>query len=141
MRRVTLSLVLLTCSFAAGCASHDNVETAALAPTAVATAAPAATAASAVPAPEAAPDAQAAAAPQAGPTVVDGNELARRSDDTLLCRDLLVRGSNMTRRMCGTAAQWKTYERREAQAAAEQVRRMQRGLPEDPADWTRPRRR
>ena len=36
---------------------------------------------------------------------------------TLLCRDLLVRGSNQMRRMCGTAEQWKTYERREAQAA------------------------
>jgi hypothetical protein len=61
------------------------------------------------------------------------NQLAARTADTLLCRDLLVRGSNQMRKMCGTAEQWKVYDRREADAAAEQVRRMQHGLPEQPS--------
>jgi hypothetical protein len=84
----------------------------------------------------AAPAAEQAAAPAAEPTaagavtVVDGNQLAARSADTLLCRDLLVRGSNQMRRMCGTAEQWKLYERREADAAGEMVRRMQQARPD-----------
>ena len=116
MSRVLFYLMVLTSALAAGCAaSRDNVADTAPAGTpaagaALASGAPAEPAASAAPV-----------------TVVDGNQLAARSADTLLCRDLLIRGSNVTRRMCGTAEQWRVYERREAQLAGETVRRMQQG--------------
>jgi len=117
MRRALFSHVLLTSALAAGCAGHrENV-----AATAAAAAVPASTATALVAEPAE------AAAPGTPATVVDGNQLAARSAGTLLCRDLLVRGSNVNRRMCGTAEQWKAHERREAQAAAEMVRQMQRG--------------
>ncbi|HUQ52062.1 MAG TPA: hypothetical protein VM692_07555 [Gammaproteobacteria bacterium] len=114
MSRVSLCLVLLTSSLAAGCAgSRATIAGAEATPTAL-------------PARETgSPDATAAALEPA--KVVDGNQLAQRSADTLLCRDLLVFGSNMMRKTCGTAAQWKVYELREAEAAAETVRRMQQG--------------
>jgi type V secretory pathway adhesin AidA len=130
MSRVLYCLLLLTSALAAGCAgSRDNLaaDTAPAATPAVAVAA-AATPVTAV----AASVAQAAPADGAAPatTMVDGNQLAARSADTLLCRELLVRGSNQIRRMCGTTEQWRVYERREAQAAGEMVRRMQQGRPE-----------
>jgi hypothetical protein len=126
MSRATFSLVVLVSALAAGCAG--NRENLATATAAIAPATPAATAATAAPAVTtttvaAAPTAQ--AAPGGSVTVVDGNQLAQRSAGTLLCRDLLVRGSNQMRRMCGTAEQWKIFERREAEAAGEMVRRMQ----------------
>jgi hypothetical protein len=99
-------------------------------PLAAATAAPAAPAAPVTAATAAAEAPVEPAAASQEPRVVDGNQLAQRSADTLLCRDMLVRGSNAKRRMCGTAEQWKVYERREAQAAAEMVRRMQQGRPD-----------
>jgi hypothetical protein len=139
MSRARFCLLLMT-SALAGCAGQtENVSPASIAaaPAAAAAAAPAASPAAATAAVVAA--AGSTAAPD-GVTVVDGNQLAARTADTLLCRDMLVRGSNQMRKMCGTAAQWKEYQRREAQAAAEQVRRMQRGVPEDPADWVRRRR-
>jgi len=140
MSRATFCLVVLTSTLAAGCAGNrENLADTATAATApavpaataasAATAAPGMTALAAAPAGQAAPD---------GVTVIDGNQLAQRSAGTLLCRDLLVRGSNQMRRMCGTAEQWKTYERREAEAAGEMVRRMQQGGP-DPGG--QPRRR
>jgi len=118
MRRALCSYLLLTSALAAGCAGNrENVADTA---TAAATpAAPSATALAAEPAEAAAPGAPAA--------VVDGNQLAARSSGTLLCRDMLVRGSNVNRRMCGTAEQWKAHERREAEAAGRMVRQMQRG--------------
>lgn len=114
MSRVLVCLVLVTSALATACVGNRENLTDTAAP-----AAPAATGLAAAPAEPAAPDGAVA--------VVDGNQLAQRSANTLLCRDLLVRGSNVQRRMCGTAAQWKDYERREALAAAELVRRMQRG--------------
>jgi hypothetical protein len=139
MRRARCCLVLLTSALAAGCAgNHEN-----LADTATATA-PGVATVTVAPTASAVATVAAAATPAADGTgaitVVDGNQLAARTADTLLCRDMLVRGSNQMRKMCGTAEQWKVYQRREAQAAAEQVRRMQRGIPEDPADWVRRRR-
>ena len=115
MRRALFLSVLLTSALAAGCAGNrENVaDTATAAPT---PAAPTATALAAEP-----------AAPAAPAAVVDGNQLAARAAGTLLCRDLLVRGSNVNRRMCGTAEQWKAHERREAEAAGRMVRQMQRG--------------
>jgi hypothetical protein len=111
MSRVVFAVVL-TSALAAGCAGRrDNV-----ADTATAPATPVTSTAPAEPVTAGAPV-----------TVVDGNQLAARSADTLLCRDLLIRGSNVSRRMCGTAEQWKLYERREAQAAGDMVRRMQQG--------------
>jgi hypothetical protein len=120
MSRALLSLVLVTSVLVTACAG--NRENLADTATAATTTAPA-TALAAAPAGEAVSGGTVA--------VVDGNQLAQRSTDTLLCRDLLVHGSNMQRRMCGTAAQWKDYERREALAAGEMVRRMQRGGPPD----------
>jgi hypothetical protein len=134
MSRALFCLVLVTSALTAGCAG--NRENLAETATAVTPGPTTATVAAAVPATAATP----ATAANGAPTVVDGNQLAARTGDTLLCRDMLVGGSNQMRRMCGTAEQWKTFERREAQAAAEMVRRMQRGIPEDPADWTRRRR-
>jgi hypothetical protein len=122
MSRVLFFVVLLTSALATGCAGNRENLTDTAPATPVAPAAPAATALAA--AGEAAPGAV---------TVVDGNQLAARTADTLLCRDLLVRGSNQMRKMCGTTEQWKVYDRREAEAAAEQVRRMQQGLPEQPS--------
>ncbi len=135
MSRVTLCVVLLASSLAAGCAGNRTTT----ADSATATAVPASTEASSATAADpaaaaayaaAAADSPAAAPPSTptpAPTVVDGNALAQRSADTLLCRDLLVYGSNMIRRTCGTAAQWKVYGRREAELAADTVRRMQNG--------------
>jgi hypothetical protein len=123
MSRVLFCFVLLTCALAAGCAGNREN----LVDTATAAAAPATPA---VTAPAAASPGE--PAQNGAVTVVDGNQLAARSADTLLCRELLVRGSNQIRRMCGTAEQWKVYERREAQAAAEMVRRMQQGSPDSP---------
>jgi hypothetical protein len=137
MSRATFSLVVLVSALAAGCAG--NRENLATATAAIAPAPPAATAAAAAPAVAtiaATPTGQ--AAPGGSVTVVDGNQLAQRSAGTLLCRDLLIRGSNQMRRMCGTAEQWKIFERREAEAAREMVRRMQQGGP-DP-DYPGPRR-
>ena len=128
MSRVLFSIVLLTSALATGCAgSRENLADAATA--VAAPAAPAAATLAAAPAGQAAPD--------GAVTVVDGNRLAQRSADTLTCRDLLVRGSNQMRRMCGTPQQWKDYDRREAQASAEMVRRMQQGR----GDEYTPRRR
>jgi hypothetical protein len=128
MNRAVSCVVVLVFALAAGCAG--NRET--VADTPATAAAPTLAAAAATPA------GQTDAA--GGVTVVDGNQLAQRSADTLLCRDLLVRGSNVQRRMCGTAAEWKVYERREAQAAGEMVRRMQQGRPAD-LEYPSPRRR
>jgi hypothetical protein len=136
MSRVLFSVVLLTSALATGCAgSRDNLADTALAAASTTPAAPGAPAAPAAAALAAAPAGQ--AAPDGAVTVVDGNQLAQRSSNTLLCRDLLVRGSNQMRKMCGTPEQWKTYDRREAEAAAEQVRRMQQGR----GDEYTPRRR
>ena len=123
MSRVLACVALLTSALAVGCAGNreNGVDT----PTAAA-ATPTATAVTTLAAAPAAEQAD----PGAGVTVVDGNQLAARSAGTLLCRDLLVRGSNQMRRMCGTTEQWKLYERREAQAAGEMVRRMQQGRPD-----------
>ncbi len=120
MSRALFCLMVLTSALAAGCAGNREN----LADTA------AAAEVSAIPATATAPAVATLAAAQAAPgsaTVVDGNQLAARSANTLLCRDLLVRGSNQMRKMCGTAEQWKTYDRREAEAAGEMVRRMQQG--------------
>jgi hypothetical protein len=126
MSRALLIFVVLTSTVAAGCAGNrDNLADPLTA--ASAAAAPAAPATSAVTTLAAAPAAQATSD---GATVVDGNLLAARSADTLLCRDLLVRGSNQMRRQCGTAEQWKTYERREAELAGEMLRRMQNARPD-----------
>jgi hypothetical protein len=122
MSRVVACVALLTSALATGCAGNRENRVDATAAAATPTA-PAVTTLAAAPAAE-------QAAPGAGVTVIDGNQLAARSADTLLCRDLLVRGSNQMRRMCGTAEQWKLYERREAQAAGEMVRRMQQGRPD-----------
>lgn len=153
MSRVRYCLVLpiaFLTILTAGCAGNrENLATStpaasptlAATPTMAAVQAPesALAAATAAPAAPAAPVTAAAVAAEAPvepaaagqePRVVDGNQLAQRSADTLLCRDMLVRGSNAKRRMCGTAEQWKVYERREAQAAAEMVRRMQQGRPD-----------
>jgi hypothetical protein len=120
MSRVLFCSVVLT-TLAAGCAGNrDNLaEPATATPAAAAT--PPVTTLAPAPAAQATPE---------GTTVVDGNLLAARSADTLLCRDLLVRGSNQMRRQCGTAEQWKTYERREAEAAGEILRRMQSARPD-----------
>jgi uncharacterized protein YdeI (BOF family) len=121
MSRALLFFVVLTSTLAAGCAGNrDNLAEPSTAAASTATATPATTLAAA-PAAQATPD---------GTTVVDGNLLAARSADTLVCRDLLVRGSNQMRRQCGTAAQWKTYERREAELAGEMLRRMQNARPD-----------
>jgi hypothetical protein len=110
MSRVVFAVVLMS-ALAAGCAGQrDKVALTANAPATPVT--------SAAPAEPVAADAV---------TVVDGNQLAARSGDTLLCRDLLIRGSNVSRRMCGTAEQWKLYQRREAEQAGDMVRRMQQG--------------
>jgi hypothetical protein len=137
MCRALFCLVVMTSALVAGCAgTNEN-----LADTATATAPPGVATVTVAPASLAtAATAQTPADATGSVTVVDGNQLAARTADTLLCRDMLVRGSNQMRKMCGTAAQWKEYQRREAQAAGEMVRRMQRGIPEDPADWTRRRR-
>jgi hypothetical protein len=126
MSRALFCFVVLTCTVVAGCAGNRDTlaDPLTATPAAAASAAPATdavTTLAATPAAQTAPD---------GATIVDGNLLAARSADTLLCRDLLVRGSNQMRRQCGTAEQWKTYERREAQAAGEIVRRMQSGRPD-----------
>ncbi len=119
-RAPLFAAVLLMALTAAGCAGNrDNLADDA------ATSETAATAIAAAPA--TAPAATGQVAPGTTPVVVDGNQLAARSADTLLCRELLVRGSNMIRKVCGTAEQWKLYERREAEAAAATVRRMQSG--------------
>ncbi len=123
MSRAYLCIVVLTCSFAGCAGNRQNQAVASLAATA-----PAATA-------EAAPTANAVA-----PVVVDGNQLAARSAATPICRDVLRRGSNVHVRECRTAEQWKLYERREAQAAGELVRQMQRGVPDDPNANRFPRR-
>lgn len=121
MSRALLCLAVLTSALTAGCAGNrENVaDTAAAAPTpTVVTVA-------------AAPAAQ--PAPAQPPTVVDGNQLAARSAATPICRDVLRRGSNVHVIECRTAEQWRIYERAEAQAAGELVRRMQRGArPDDP---------
>ena len=121
MSRALFCFVVLT-TLAAGCAGdRDNLANTATAAPAIATSTSAATTLAATPVAQATPD---------GATVVDGNLLAARTADTLLCRDLLVRGSNQMRRQCGTAAQWKTYERREAELAGEMLRRMQNARPD-----------
>lgn len=134
MSRVLFSVVLLTSALATGCAgSRDNLADTA-SPTAAATPetpATPATPTSLTPAATALAAAQPEQAALGAVTVIDGNQLAARTADTLLCRDLLVRGSNQMRKMCGTVEQWRTYDRREAQAAAEQVRRMQQGRGEE----------
>ena len=130
MSRANFCLVVLTSALAAGCTGNrENLaDTATAAPPV--TEATASTATPAAPAATTLAAAPGQAAPNGSVTVVDGNQLAQRSAGTLLCRDLLVRGSNQMRRMCGTAEQWKTYERREAQAAGEMVRRMQQARPD-----------
>jgi hypothetical protein len=75
--------------------------------------------------------ADATAAEASAATVVDGNVLAARSATTPICRDVLRRGSNVHVTECRTAEQWRMYQRAEAQAAGELVRRMQRGGPPD----------
>jgi hypothetical protein len=125
MRRARLSLVLLTCSVVGCAANRANLadDSAAATPPAAATA-PAATVATAT--------APAAAGQPGATTVVDGNVLAARAAMTPICRDVLRRGSNVHVTECRTAEQWRLYQRAEAQAAGELVRRMQRGgLPDD----------
>ncbi len=121
MSRAIFCLALLTSALTAGCAGNrENVaatEPAAAAPTVVTVAAAAA----------------APAAPGQAPTVVDGNQLAARAAATPICREVLRRGSNVHVTECRTAEQWRIYQRAEAEAAGELVRRMQRGArPEDP---------
>jgi hypothetical protein len=118
-RAPILAAVVLIPLFAAGCAGNrDNLAE---------RAATGGTAAPTLAATPAQPATTGQVAPGTTPVVVDGNQLAARSADTLLCRELLVRGSNMIRKICGTAEQWKVYERREAEAAAATLRRMQSG--------------
>jgi hypothetical protein len=124
MSRVLFFLVLLTSALASGCAGNREN----LADTATAALVPAATAVAAAPVAQAAPD-QAATSQAA--KVVDGNQLAQRSALTPICRDMLRPGSNVLVRRCMTAAQWKAYQRQEAQQAGELVRSLQRGGPPD----------
>jgi hypothetical protein len=127
MSRARSYLVVLTCSLAAGCAGN-RANVAEDAPAAAA-AAPAVTT-------------QAAAADgAAAPVVVDGNQLAARAAQTPICRDVLRRGSNVHVTECRTAEQWRIYQRAEAQAAGDLVRRMQRGGPPDDPFTGAPRRR
>jgi hypothetical protein len=121
MSRALFCLALLTSALTAGCAGNrENVAD-------TATAAPTATVAAVA----AAPAEQ--AAPGQPPTVVDGNQLAARAAATPICRDVLRRGSNVHVTECRTAEQWRIYQRAEAQAAGELVRRMQQGArPDDP---------
>ena len=119
MSRAIVCLALLTSALTAGCAGNrENV---------------AATAAAAPAAPTVVTVATAQAAPGQAPTVVDGNQLAARAAATPICRDVLRRGSNVHVTECRTAEQWRIYQRAEAQAAGELVRKMQRGArPDDP---------
>ena len=122
MSRAPLSLVSLACLAAFGCAGNRahlaDATAGAAPPAAAATRAPAALV-------------TATAAQTAAATVVDGNVLAARSATTPICRDVLRRGSNVHISECRTAEQWRDYQRVEAQAAGELVRRMQRGGPPD----------
>jgi hypothetical protein len=68
----------------------------------------------------------AASASAAIPVVVDANRLAAVTP-AITCREMLKRGSNVIIQRCMTGADWKRYERREAQDAAEMVRALQGG--------------
>lgn len=102
MSRAHLCLLVLTCTFAAGCAGNrGNVA-------------------------DDTPLAATAAAVEGGaPAIVDGNQLAARAAQTPICREVLRRNSNVHVMECRTAEQWKQYRRAEAEAAGELVRQMQ----------------
>lgn len=57
--------------------------------------------------------------------VVDVNDLAARAGAPIICREMLKQSSNVVTTQCMTAADWKRFERREAQEAAEIVRMLQ----------------
>jgi hypothetical protein len=103
-------VALLSFSLLAGCAGRAVT---------VPDAAPALTQSAASLTEQAAPTAAAAAQP----LVVDGNALAQRSE--FICRDVLKMGSNVHVTQCMTLADWKLWERRQAQEAQEMVRIMQ----------------
>ena len=77
-----------------------------------------------------------AAAPSAVPAdlapitpdlIVDANELIARQPTPPICRDVLRQNSNVIVTRCMSAADWKTYERREAREAEAVVRMLQGG--------------
>ena len=104
MSRVLFFVVLLTSALATGCAGNsDNLAdtaspTAAATPETPETPATPATPTSATPAAATLAAVQPEQAAPGAVTVVDGNQLAARTAGTLLCRDLLVRGSNQMRK-------------------------------------------
>jgi hypothetical protein len=60
------------------------------------------------------------------PLIVDAKELAAVSPP-LQCREMLIKGSNVIRKTCGTKAQWEKYDRAEAAEAAALTRTLQGG--------------
>lgn len=57
--------------------------------------------------------------------VVDANELVARTPPPVICRQMLKQGSNVIIEQCMTERDWKLFERRQAQDAAEIVRMLQ----------------
>jgi hypothetical protein len=52
-------------------------------------------------------------------------QVAVYENDGVICREMLVTGSNQLRRVCGTTEQWDRYDRRQAAVAQALVMRMQ----------------
>jgi hypothetical protein len=57
--------------------------------------------------------------------VVDVNELVASTPPPLICRQILKQGSNVIVTQCLTAKDWKLFQRRQEQDAAEIVRMLQ----------------